>query len=37
MFRWFKKLGAFSVGMFVGVCYGSVVATVTTYFTLSVL
>lgn len=37
MLRWFKKLGAFSVGMFVGVCYGSVVATVTTYITLVVL
>lgn len=26
-----KSAGAFSIGVFVGVCYGSVVATVTTY------
>lgn len=28
---WFRSLGAFSVGMFVGTCYGAVVATLTTY------
>ena len=29
-----KKFGAFSVGMFLGTCYGSVVGTLTTYFML---
>ena len=32
-----KKLGAFSTGMFLGVCYGSVVATVTAYFVLAAI
>jgi len=32
-----KKLSAFSLGMFIGVCYGSVVATLTTFFTLHAL
>jgi hypothetical protein len=27
-----KSAGAFSIGVFVGVCYGSVVSTLTTYF-----
>ena len=27
--RWVKKLGAFGAGVFVGVCYGSIVSTLT--------
>lgn len=27
--NWLKKLGAFGLGVLVGVCYGSVVATLT--------
>jgi hypothetical protein len=33
--QWFRNLGAFSLGMFVGTCYGAVVATVTSYAMLS--
>ena len=29
--KYIKGLGAFSVGVFVGVCYGSIVATLTTF------
>ena len=32
-----KALGVFSLGVFVGVCYGAVVATFTTYFLVSSL
>jgi hypothetical protein len=32
-----KKLGAFSAGMFVGVCYGSAVGAVTAYMMLLVM
>ena len=31
----FKKIGAFSLGMFVGTVYGSLIATVTSYMMLS--
>ena len=30
-----KSMGAFSAGVFVGVCYGSIVGTLTTYAMLS--
>ena len=30
-----KNAGAFSIGMFIGVCYGSVVASITAYVMLS--
>jgi hypothetical protein len=29
--RWVRNLGAFSLGMFVGTCYGSVVASIVSY------
>jgi hypothetical protein len=29
--NWFKRLGMFSAGMFVGTIYGSVVSTIITY------
>lgn len=32
--KWVKSLGAFSMGMLLGVCYGSTVGTVVTFFTL---
>ena len=33
--RGVKNIGAFSLGMFVGVCYGSVIATITSFVILS--
>lgn len=29
--NWFKNLGAFGIGMLLGTCYGSVVATLVSY------
>ena len=29
--KWFRNLGAFGFGMFVGTCYGSAVASVVSY------
>jgi len=37
MIKLIKKFSAFSAGMFLGVVYGSVIATLTTFFTLSTL
>ena len=28
---WFKNLGSFSFGLFLGTCYGAVIATLTSY------
>lgn len=33
--RWFKKMGAFGVGVLVGTVYGSVVASFTAFFLLT--
>ena len=32
--NWFKQFGLFSVGMFLGTCYGAVVATFASYLIL---
>ena len=31
LIKWFKSLGSFSAGLFMGTCYGAVVATLTSY------
>lgn len=36
VFHYFKKMGAFSLGVFVGTVYGSVIATLTAWTMLSV-
>ena len=36
VFHYFNKMGAFSLGVFVGTVYGSVVATLTTWTMLSI-
>ena len=37
MIKALKNISAFSAGMFIGVCYGAVVATITSYIALSAL
>tara|TARA_B100000029_G_scaffold418780_1_gene424020 strand:- start:1144 stop:1257 length:114 start_codon:yes stop_codon:yes gene_type:complete len=37
MIKAIKNMGAFSVGMLVGVCYGAIIATITSYIALGAL
>jgi len=37
LFKYIKGLGVFSSGVFVGVCYGAIVATLTTFYLIDAL